>query len=215
MEVSNIEFYLKSADEPQLRGASARTRKLILAKAIEVMQEGRVPSVSELAEFAEVSRATGYRYFPTQSDLVTAVIREMLQPILSWTSDLTDPGDRIEDLFRAAFPLLDRFVATSRAALRHSLDPKLEPSELDAHSLQRGFRIALIKRALGDLDQRLDDARYECLVSGLAMVFGVEAQVVQSDICGHSEQKAHEICIWAARALIESAIRDEELPNGS
>ena len=58
-----------SADD-QERGPKARTRRLMLATATRLMQAGAIPSVSEVAEAAQVSRATAYRYFPSQAALV-------------------------------------------------------------------------------------------------------------------------------------------------
>lgn len=54
----------------------ARTRKLLLASAMVLFDAGAFPSITELAQHAQVSRATAYRYFPTQSALITAVVAE-------------------------------------------------------------------------------------------------------------------------------------------
>lgn len=209
MTVSNIDIDLISPDPSALRGAKGRTQRAILEAATEALQSGQTPSVSELADMAEVSRATAYRYFPTQSDLIMAVIRQMLEPILSWESDLTDPAERVEDLMRSSLPRLDQFVATSRAALRHALDPKWDDPDQKIERSRRGFRVQLIERALGDLKNRLSRANFDRLVSGIAMVYGVEAQVVQSDICKRTPEESQSACIWAARAMVEQAIRDE------
>jgi AcrR family transcriptional regulator len=48
----------------------------MLETAIALMQQGQTPSVSAVAEAAEVSRATAYRYFPSQAALVRAGIAE-------------------------------------------------------------------------------------------------------------------------------------------
>ncbi len=61
------------AEEPA-RGPRARTGRLMLDTAIRLMQGGATPSVSEVAEAAGVSRATAYRYFPSQASRVQAVI---------------------------------------------------------------------------------------------------------------------------------------------
>ena len=68
------------------RGPRARTRRLMLDTASRLMQAGATPSVSEVAEAAGVSRATAYRYFPSQAALVQAVVDEGLGPILTWRS---------------------------------------------------------------------------------------------------------------------------------
>jgi AcrR family transcriptional regulator len=46
-----------------------RTRQAIIDAALGFIEEGVMPSVVEAAERAKVSRATAYRYFPTQPDL--------------------------------------------------------------------------------------------------------------------------------------------------
>ena len=68
-------------------GPRARMQKLMLETADAADAGGRVPSVSDVAEAAEVSRATAYRYFPTQAAMVQAAVDEALGPILGWRSD--------------------------------------------------------------------------------------------------------------------------------
>ena len=78
------------ANEASERGPRARTKRLMLETATRLMQAGVTPSVSEVAEAAEVSRATAYRYFPSQAALVHAVVDEGLGPILTWQSASKD-----------------------------------------------------------------------------------------------------------------------------
>src|SRR5690242_10582750 len=47
-----------------------RTKRALLAAADELFAEGRVPTVADVAERADVGRATAYRYFPTQEALL-------------------------------------------------------------------------------------------------------------------------------------------------
>ena len=63
------------------RGPRARTHRRLLAEAMALVQRGRIPSVPEVAAKARVSRATAYRYFPSRSALVTAVVGEALAPV--------------------------------------------------------------------------------------------------------------------------------------
>ena len=89
---------------------------------MQLMQAGRVPSVTDVAEAAEVSRATAYRYFPTQAALVQAAVDEALGPILDWRSDLPDAEERVADLLAFAYPRIDEYEATLRAALLQAMD---------------------------------------------------------------------------------------------
>src|SRR5580765_282004 len=50
-----------------------RTRRAVIAAAAELVAHGQRPTVAEAAEAAEVSRATAYRYFPTQEMLLAEV----------------------------------------------------------------------------------------------------------------------------------------------
>ena len=43
-----------------------RTRAAVMEGARALLREGQVPSIADAAEEAGVSRATAYRYFPTQ-----------------------------------------------------------------------------------------------------------------------------------------------------
>ncbi|MFS7183047.1 TetR family transcriptional regulator, partial [Serratia proteamaculans] len=52
--------------EKLLTSARARTHHLLLTSAMALYDEGGFPSITELAAYAQVSRATAYRYFPTQ-----------------------------------------------------------------------------------------------------------------------------------------------------
>ena len=93
-----------------------------LDTAIRLMQGGATPSVSEVAEAAGVSRATAYRYFPSQASLVQAVVHEALGPILTWQSSSPDAGRRVGELIDTALPRIDAFEATFKAALKLSLE---------------------------------------------------------------------------------------------
>ena len=93
-----------SSFEFPARGPRARTARLMLETAVGMMQAGTVPSVTEVAEKAGVSRATAYRYFPSQAALVHAVVDQALGPILDWSSKSADAGKRVEALLRTSLP---------------------------------------------------------------------------------------------------------------
>src|SRR5450755_1426004 len=57
-----------------------RMRTLLLRAAATLVEQGKAPSVTEVADAAEVSRRTAYRYFPTQEQLLTEVSLEQLRP---------------------------------------------------------------------------------------------------------------------------------------
>ena len=188
----------------------------MLRAATRLMQSGITPSVTEVAEAAEVSRATAYRYFPSQAALVQAVVDEALGPILEWQSEDPDPKKRIADLLATAMPRIDEFEATFRAALKLSLDQwaQRQAGTLgDEPRFLRGHRVDLLKDATAPLQGQVGPARFERLAQALSLVFGVEVLVVLKDIWGLSAAQAQDVAQWAATALVNATISEAELKD--
>ncbi len=198
---------------PQDRGPRARTRRLILETAIELMQHGTVPSVSELAEAAEVSRATAYRYFPDQARLVDAVVGEALGPILDWERTSDDAETAVTDLLEFSLPRIGQFEATFRAALKLSLEQwarRQEGAAADADApVRRGHRIPRLAYALAPLAEELSPERFARLHHALAVLFGIESYITLRDICRMDHDAAQRLVVWSARALIEATVAEE------
>ncbi|TAY06770.1 TetR/AcrR family transcriptional regulator (plasmid) [Rhizobium leguminosarum] len=195
------------------RGPRARTRKLMLETATRLMQSGITPSVSEVAEAAEVSRATAYRYFPSRAVLVHAVVDEALGPILSWSSDSPDARTRVADLLATAMPRIDEFEATFKAALKLSLDQwaQRQAGTLGNEPLfKRGHRVDLLKSVTAPLQGTVPPESRERLAQALSLVFGVEVLIVLKDIWGLTSEGAQSVAEWAARALVDTALRQAE-----
>jgi len=205
MAVSNQGQITVEAEE---RGARARTARLMLDTAVQLMQGGIVASVSDVAEAAGVSRATAYRYFPSQAALVQAVVDEALGPILDWKSASVEPAERVGDLLGSSLPRIDAFEATFRAALKLSLDQwaQRQAGTLGSEpQFTRGHRIDLLRDAVAPLRGRIPEAGFDRLSKALSLLFGIEALIVIKDIWGGSAEDAREVVLWAAGALMAAA----------
>jgi len=190
------------------RGPRARTGRLMLETAIELMQRGLTPSVSEVAEAAGVSRATAYRYFPSQAAMVHAVVDAGLGPILSWSSKSADAERRVANLIDKAMPRIEEFEATFKAALRLSLEQwsRRQAGTLpDEPEFKRGHRIEVLDKALAPLRDSLPKRRYDRLHQALSLLFGVEVLVVLKDIWGLDAKEAFAVSRWAASALVRAS----------
>jgi AcrR family transcriptional regulator len=193
------------------RGPRARMRKIMLDAAMRLMQDGRIPSITDVAEEAQVSRATAYRYFPTQSVLIQAAVDEALGPILKWSSSSKDAEQRVNELIRFSYPRMNEYEAPLRAALRLALDQwaLLQAGKLaEKETMVRGHRIGLLTSAVGPLRRELGEARAKRLTQALSLVFGTEAFVVLKDIWGLDREAAEEVALWTCQALIRSAAED-------
>ena len=192
------------------RGASARTRRLLLQTAMEIVNRGHVPSVSEVAEASGVSRATAYRYFPTQSRLIATITHYSLGPVRSWTSTSRDGVERLHDLFDKTYPRFKEFEPQMRAALQLALehDALDRAGLLKEEPYRRGFRRAILIHAAKPLEKVLGKARFRRLLLALSLVYGIEPYVVLKDIWGLQSRDVERVSRWMADALIEASLAE-------
>ena len=187
------------------RGPRARMYKLMLDTAVTIANTGKIPAVSEIAEACEVSRATAYRYFPTQASLVKAIVVEALGPILEWSSHSDDALERIEDLMDFAYPRMQANETQLRASLAMAFH---EVAKNKGAPPGRGLRRTLLQNALEPLETILTKGEYERLKQSLSLVFGIESIVVLSDVWRLRGEKAAKIAHWTAITLVKSAIQE-------
>jgi AcrR family transcriptional regulator len=197
---------------PQGQGVRARTRQLLLSSAMTLVQRGRVPSVAEVALHSGVGRATAYRYFPSRSKLISAIVGESLAPVRSYVPRAVDGRQRVRELLTQTFPQFKEFEPHMRAALQLSLEHEsLERAGmLEEEAYHRGFRRKLLRRAAAPLKGELGSKRLDRLVKALSLVYGIEPYVVLKDIWGASNAEVETIARWIVDALLEAAIREAQ-----
>ena len=188
-----------------------RTRRHLVATAVELMHAGRRPTVADVADAAGVSRRTAYRYFPVQSKLLIEAALEGLRPPmeeaiaagpLAWAAASLE--ERVDRLVAA----MQRMTADHEHLLRSMIQlTVLEPSVGGVP--RRGIRrVDWIESAIRPAAYSMPRASYERLVSALAVCTGIEAMVVLRDIRGLSAARAVEISRWMGRAVLRQALAD-------
>jgi AcrR family transcriptional regulator len=204
--------YIDDTDlDAEPRGARARTRKLMLETAISLMQQGETPSVTGVAEAAGVSRATAYRYFASQADLVGAVVEEALGPILGWTSDSQNASERVDDLIETTIPRILEFEATFKAALKLSLEQwaaRQAGTLGEEPPFKRGHRVDLLQGAIAPLRKTLPRKQFQRLAMALSLTYGLESVIILKDLWGAEEGEVHDITRWVARTLVKAAVAE-------
>jgi AcrR family transcriptional regulator len=183
---------------------------------MELMERGVIPSVSEVAEAASVSRATAYRYFPSQAVMIQEAVGEALGPILDWHSDLDDPEERISKLIAFAYPRMEANETTLRAALQLAIQQRarFQAGTLgEEEPIVRGHRKELLAEALRPLKGRLRRPAFDRLTQSLSLIFGTEALVVLKDIWGLDGDEARRVAVWAAHALVRAAMAESTAPK--
>src|SRR5882757_4475907 len=110
-----------------------RTRQAIIDAALAFVDEGALPTVVEAAGRAKVSRATAYRYFPTQPELLQALVA--LNPTMKEVgaalagTDSEDPAVRLGILLDAYNPRVLAAEPWMRAIYRTMLDAWLKSDQ--------------------------------------------------------------------------------------
>ena len=185
-----------------------RTRSALVDAARRLLAQGQTPSVAEVADEALVSRATAYRYFPSQEHLLLdVVLHRSLDELDRTMSASAGEGDAAVRVDRLVCAVYDE-VTASPTAFRNLARLSLEPSageEPTVASIRGERRLRWIADAVAPLGPELGGAELRRLESALALCLGAEAFVVLRDLCGLDDDEALETLRWAAQALVAAA----------
>ncbi len=181
-----------------------RTRKALLNAAAELVRQGREPTVAEVAEVGEVSRATAYRYFPTQESLFAEM--RMFAPEgpierFDRVLETADPVERVGVLARQVSEWAFENEPALRTWLRLSLDPK-------SGVRRPGHRTRWIAEALEPLQGKIDGGALDRLSNALTMLLGIDPIVPLRDFAKVPPAEAIDVIEWAARTLVRSVVDD-------
>lgn len=198
---------------PPARGVKASTFQLLLDTAMALIREaGHVPSMAEVAQACGVSRATAYRYFPSRSALVAAVMDASLGPVRGFSSLHPDAPTRVRDVFEQTFPRFREFEAQMRAAVQLSLEQWAaeRAGTLAEEPYRRGHRVRILGNALAPLSGSVAPATQLRLHQALTVIYGIETWIVLKDIWGLSDCSVERVALWMADALVAAALRETE-----
>jgi AcrR family transcriptional regulator len=193
------------------KSQKSRTRAALVSAASELVEAGKQPTVSEAAQAADISRATAYRYFPTQELLLAEVALFAAGGPLFPELDATVPlPEAIGQLIRRVGIWAYENETALRTLLRLSLDP---------HTGVRrpGHRREWISDALSPVRKRLKPELYNNLVRALTLTLGIDPVVVMKDIARASREEALTTLEWTARTLVDAALSsasDKAARNG-
>jgi AcrR family transcriptional regulator len=205
-----------ASTDPARRGSREaqrrRTRKAIVDAAIRLCADGGAPSIDEIAAAAEVSRRTVYLHFPTLDQLlIEATLGALVEPAVD--TALADPAlahdaaARVETLIRTLLLQQPESLPLGRRLIRLTVDPPADTARNTAAPRRSPRRIGWLEQACSPLRGTLEDAAFQRLISALCAVVGWETQTALRDVRGLDPQTELDTMIWAARALVEAAIR--------
>ncbi len=205
-----------TAPTPPDRGAKAAKFRLLLDTAMAlIQQDGHIPTVAEVAVRSKIPRATAYRYFPSRSALVTAVIDTSLGPVRKLASDNRTGRERVHELFVQTFPRFKEFEPQLRAAAQLALEQWAldRAGLLEEEPYRRGHRVRILAHAIAPLATELTPASRARLHKALSIIYGIEPYIILKDIWGLGDREIERTALWMAEALIDAALRDSATPR--
>jgi AcrR family transcriptional regulator len=180
-----------------------RTRKALVEAAGRLIAEGRRPSVAEVADAAEISRRTAYRYFPSAEQLSVEAALEATRQNMELSIEAGRVDEPVADRVARLVDALSRMTLENEALLRQMIRFTIDRDAIEPGVPPRpSRRLEYIERALTPLRGALDQDELDRLAHALAVVIGIESTIVLRDICGLDSAEILRVQHWAAHALI-------------
>jgi AcrR family transcriptional regulator len=199
-----------SPDTPTRPDPKERTLRLLRQAARELLRTGRPLTVPAAAELAGVSRATAYRYFPSNEAVVLHATMSLADDPLSdtdWAPARGAPpaelSARAADLVRATAGWAFDHETELRTMLRLSLDPERENERPRRGPTNRDRWIGAL---LEGLPADVPPAARDRLAAALVPLFGADAVVWTTDMAQLPRDEAIELLAWMAQALITATL---------
>jgi len=195
-----------------------RTRTALVNAAVELVREGRPPSMPDAAERALVSVATAYRYFSSADDLWWEASNAASHyEVASAQADQriaaagADPQARLEALIRSiGFQMLDDQVPYRRIA-KSALEQWCRQGEKAPNQrvpVRQGRRNEHIRKVVAPLEGRLGKREIDRVAHALGLVVGTEAMISLTDAVGLDVPAAKKALLDAARWLLAGALAE-------
>jgi len=203
---------VNTGDEQGRFRQRAHTRALLVKTASELMQSGEIPTVTAVAEAAQISRRTAYRYFPSQEQLLAEAAIQGARPLVSNTEFPEDLMARI----RLLVATMQQFAYGNQGALRTivrlTADHVAGQNDDGVEEFRpvRNNRIEWITTALAPVRKQLGAKHFERLVSALSLCVGIESVMVMTNLRGLSQKEATQVSVWAAETLVAGALEQAE-----
>jgi AcrR family transcriptional regulator len=167
--------------------------------------------VTEVADAANVSRRTAYRYFPTGEQLIVEALLEAMRSDVEREIDAVDSDASIATRVDRLVDALDHVTVDKEHLLRQMIRLTIDRGPIEGGVPPRpARRLDYIEQALQPLRKELKPAAYDRLVHATAVVIGIEARIVLRDICGLDDETILETERWAAHALLGTALRQRQ-----
>jgi AcrR family transcriptional regulator len=213
--VYHDEITVSSQADPRAN-QKERTKTALVEAALDLLREDVTPTIPAAAEKARVSRATAYRYFPTQEALLQEIAQQ--HPAVATVDEVVDAletddvAERLLALLDAFNPIVIADETHMRTALQtfqeNWLSARRDQSDgTPAPFVRSRRRMRWLDEVMRPLEPLAPENR-ERLRAALALTLGIDSIVILKDVCELDDERALEVLRWAARALLRAGLEE-------
>lgn len=179
-----------------------KTRLNILSAAQELLDNNEEITLEKVAEKADISRATIYRYFPNIALLLSEVAINIKTPSIDILLDKVQDMS-LEEALLFAQRHYNNLAQENEYAFRNYLSVVLADS-IEGKTYSRGARRPLLAKAiLKTKGKHLKAAEREKLSHALALLCGIESHIVNADVNKLNRKSSNELLEWMLTTLIK------------
>ncbi|WP_248723244.1 TetR/AcrR family transcriptional regulator [Seonamhaeicola sp. ML3] len=183
-----------------------KTRNKILASAKNLLRKGTDFTLEQIAEDANISRATVYRYYSSVDilsleaglDWQTKPPEAILKPLLD--KDIRHKLIGVQDYFNQ---LTYNHENAFRKYLSHAITSNSDEGKRGAR------RVKTLELALENNTLNLSEEDTEKLIVVATALMGVEATIVTKDVCGLDNETSKTILNWGLDTLLKGILTDK------
>ena len=192
-----------------------RTRAAIVAAGRAILSRGETPTIALVADEADMTRTTVYRYFPSQESLLVELSVSEIEDALADLAAEPAPGVPVGARVLEVIDRLNGYVLENelvmRAALRHYQDLWLaaERAGEDHRPMREGRRMQWLGTATSSLQDSMPSDERRRLLHALCLVTGGETITALRDVCQLDGDEARDVAVWAASAILAAAGIDD------
>lgn len=182
------------------------TRSKILMAANRLLERGKNLTMEKIAEEANISRATIYRYYSNTDELSSELILHLNLPDVSSFSETLNNEEIQTALLGIQETYLD-FILKNEMASRKFLGAFLSTTD---PKLERGKnRLNTLTTYLNSKALDLDDDKKEKLIHIGVLLMGIEAIIVSKDVCGLDDAKSVANLRWGLEMVLKGCLIDD------
>ncbi len=186
-----------------------QTRTEILNAARELMQEEKKVTLEDVAQKANISRATMYRYFSNIGLLFTEASLDIHHKTPEQLSDGVKNMSFEERLFYIQ-KHYNKLALDNEIGFRRYLSAVLSESIVSQKTLRGGRRTEALMKTLEPFRDQFSNATYKKLISISSVLMGIDSIIICKDVCNLDNQETEETLKWALDMILKGMSHNAE-----